>query len=117
MNLDKSKEPTVRATLDGMEVVIFLEGNDSSVWKLDYDAAALDVRIAAHAINVDQPWAIALTLAAGADAQEQLRVAVGLIQKANEAYSDRASGLTSARALVMNQWRMLREPGPPLPQQ
>ena len=94
-------------------MVIFLEGNDSSAWKLEYDEAAEEAQIDAWAINDVPPWAIALAVTDGSQVKEQLEAALSLVGTANEAYSSRSDQQINIRAQARHWWRMKIEAGPP----
>ena len=113
MNLDRNCQPVLRGTPDGIQVVVFLEGNDSSAWKLEYDEAAEEAQIDAWAINDVPPWAIALAVTDGSQVKEQLEAALSLVRTANEAYSSRSGQQIDIRAQAVHWWRMKIEGGPP----
>jgi hypothetical protein len=115
VKLDKSKEPIIRSTHGGLfRVILFLEGTDARTWKHEYDEAARDSGVQAHAINDIPPWAISVTVGDGSKVQDQLEAALSIIGKANTAYSERSKPTISITGAVSSWWEAVRIDRPPL---
>jgi hypothetical protein len=90
MKLNTVSKPKVRSIVGGgFRIVVLLEGEESSVWKLDYDTAAKEVGVAARSINDLPPWGIALFVDGPEQIQDRIEAAVEVLEAANRAYSER----------------------------
>jgi hypothetical protein len=48
MRVDRDKEPLIRPAAGAVRVVLTLQGDESSLWKLDYDRVAREAGVQAQ---------------------------------------------------------------------
>lgn len=108
MKIDPSKEPKIVRLQGAIRVTLSLKGEEGDPWAQDYNTAAEGVQIDASAVQ----WAISVTIDDVDRVADTLSTAVGLLDVANLAYSERNKSVPLMEVRANEWWKEFRGPFP-----
>ena len=109
MKIDPSKEPTIVRLQGAIRVTLSLSGEEGDSWAQDYNTAAERAQIDASAVQ----WAISVTINDIDKVADTLGSAVGLLDVANLAYSERNKSVPMMEVMANEWWKQFSGKIPP----
>ncbi len=101
MKIDPNKEPTIVRLQGAVRVTLSLAGEEGDSWAQDYNTAAERAQIDASAVQ----WAISVTIKHIETVGDTLASAVGLLDVANRAYSERNKSVPMMEVRANEWWK------------